>query len=184
MPATAEIFSQAPNAVFVETGSYLGDGIQAALEAGFQRVISIELSDKYYALCKARFANDERVTIVQGDSALMLGDIISQISTPITFWLDGHYSAGDTAQGIVMIPLLQELQAIGAHTIKGHTVLIDDMRCWKDFNPAHGFQESDVLAALTSIQQDVALEWIDSPHAPRDILVARFTESPVAANIL
>jgi hypothetical protein len=182
MPATAEIFARTPNCVFVETGSYLGDGIQAALDAGFQRVISIELSDKYFALCQERFANDVRVTLVQGDSALILGEVISQISTNITFWLDGHYSAGDTAQGVVMIPLLEELQAIADHPIKTHTLLIDDMRCWKDFNPAHGFQETDVLAALHKIREDVPLEWIDSPHAPRDILIARFAESTIPTN--
>jgi hypothetical protein len=177
MPATADIFAKAPNPVFVETGSYLGDGIQAALDAGFERVISIELSDKYFGLCQERFANDARVTLVKGDSALILAEVIADVSTPITFWLDGHYSAGDTAHGAFRIPLLQELQTIAEHPIKTHTLLIDDMRCWKEFNPAHGFQESDVLAALRGIQEDVALEWIDSPHAARDILIARFGTS-------
>ena len=180
MPATADIFAQAPNPIFVETGSYLGDGIQAALDAGFQRVISIELSDKYFGISTRRFQNDSRVTIVQGDSALILGQVIADISTPITFWLDGHYSAGDTARGVVMIPLLEELHSIAAHPIKRHTLLIDDMRCWREVNPAHGFQEDDVLQALVTMQKDVSLEWIDSPHAPRDILLARFSESPVA----
>jgi hypothetical protein len=81
-----------------------------------------------------------------------------------------------------MIPLLEELQAIADHPIKTHTLLIDDMRCWKDFNPAHGFQETDVLAALHKIREDVPLEWIDSPHAPRDILIARFAESTIPTN--
>ena len=46
MPSKVENFKKYPNPVFVETGSLMGDGIQQALEAGFQKVISIELSEK------------------------------------------------------------------------------------------------------------------------------------------
>jgi hypothetical protein len=173
MPASADIFALCPNRVFVETGSYLGDGIQAALDAGFDRVISIELSDKYFSLCKTRFAEDARVTLVQGDSAMILGDVIGSIDEPITFWLDGHWSAGDTAKGVHPIPLLQELHAISRHAVKTHTILIDDMRCWKQFNPMHGFDEQDVVSTLRRIGSHT-LEFIDSPHAPEDILIARF----------
>ena len=174
MPASSDIFASCPNGVFVETGSYLGDGIQAALDAGFKRVISIELSDKYFGICQKRFEGDVRVTLVQGDSALMLGDVIDSIQEPITFWLDGHWSAGDTAKGVHAIPLLQELHVIARHAVKNHTILIDDMRCWKQFNPMHGFDEQDVLTTLRRIGT-FTHEFIDSPHAPQDILIARFS---------
>jgi len=173
MPASAEIFASCPNGVFVETGSYLGDGIQAALNAGFARIISIELSDKYFDICQKRFAHEPRVTLVKGDSAMVLADILRDIQEPITFWLDGHWSAGDTAKGVHTIPLLQELSAIRGHSVKNHTVLIDDMRCWKQFNPMHGFDEQDVMTALDRIGAHTHT-FLDSPHAAADILLVRF----------
>jgi len=44
------------NPYFLETGSYLGDGIEKAISAGFQTIISIELSQKYFELCTKKFS--------------------------------------------------------------------------------------------------------------------------------
>ena len=52
MPSKKEIFQKYINNYFIETGSYLGDGIQQAIDAGFKNIISIELSDKYFNICK------------------------------------------------------------------------------------------------------------------------------------
>jgi len=52
------------NPVFIETGSYTGDGIQAALNSGFTKVISIELVPHYYNLCKKRFQNNPMVNYI------------------------------------------------------------------------------------------------------------------------
>lgn len=150
----------------------MGDGIQLALEAGFERVISIELSDKYYTYCQQRFFNEPRVSLVKGDSAFVLYDVIKDIDSSITFWLDGHHSSGDTALGAFWAPLIQELDAIKRHHRNDHTILIDDMRCWKEPNPVHGFYEPDLIEKLMSIRADYFIEKVDSPAAPQDILVA------------
>jgi len=60
------------NPIFIETGSYIGDGIQAALRAHdkdkrFERVISIEVSKHFYDICKARFPQ-RKVKLYYGDS--------------------------------------------------------------------------------------------------------------------
>ena len=57
-----------------------------------------------------------------------MSELLPKISEPITFWLDGHWSAGDTAQGDTNTPLLQELVEISNHHIKNHTILVDDIR--------------------------------------------------------
>ena len=79
------------NPVFIETGSYVGDGIKAALDAGFKQVISIELSVFYYEACKERFKDDPRVFLYFGDSLIILPEILNGISKRCTFWLDGHF---------------------------------------------------------------------------------------------
>ena len=48
MPATAEQLSKYNgNKIFIETGSLTGDGIQRALDAGYEKVISIECHMKF-----------------------------------------------------------------------------------------------------------------------------------------
>jgi hypothetical protein len=121
------------NGIFIETGSYIGDGIQAAIDLGFKDIHSIELSEKYYELCKKRFTNNPNVTIHRGDSGVILPSIIKDKDEGITFWLDGHYSSGDTACAEKYCsPIQQELDAIKKYSHPDHVILIDDM---KDFTP-------------------------------------------------
>ncbi|HUO10668.1 MAG TPA: methyltransferase domain-containing protein [Phycisphaerae bacterium] len=173
MPTNAEFFGRFLNPCFVETGSYLGDGIQAALDAGFVRVHSIELSPKYFELCTKRFRNDPRVTVHLGDSSQTLPRVVAGLETPATFWLDGHWSAGDTALGPKSCPLMEELEAIAAHSIKSHTLLIDDMRCWRTEDPTIGFGPREIEAKVQALNPNHRIEYADSTLAPRDILVAK-----------
>ena len=171
MPSKTENFSKYPNGIFIETGSFLGDGIQQALNAGFNKVISIELSDKYFEISKNRFANNPNVEIVKGDSFKVLPDVLKDIDEPVTFWLDGHHSCGDTALGDHWAPLMQELDVIKEHPIKTHTILIDDMRCWELPNEVHGFYKDDIFKKLSELNPDYQLTYEDGLQE-NDILVA------------
>ena len=48
------------NNFFLETGAYYGVGIQQALDAGYENIVSIELSEHYYNLCKQKFQNNKK----------------------------------------------------------------------------------------------------------------------------
>jgi hypothetical protein len=170
MPANSNFFALYPNRVFVETGSFEGDGIQSALDAGFSVVHSIELSEHYYSKCVERFKDDARVHLYFGDSAILLEEVIKTIDVPITFWLDGHFSSGDTAWGGKRSPLIEELDAIAGHSIKTHTILIDDMRCWK---PADcGFGVDKIKEKLSIINPSYFIGIEDSTFCGADILIA------------
>ena len=171
MPSKRENFEKYPNDIFIETGSFMGDGIQQALDAGFKKVISIELSDKYYEHCINKFNSDSRVTIVRGDSYKVLPDIIRDIDCKITFWLDGHHSCGDTALGDYWAPLMQELEVIKNHKRNDHTIIIDDMRCWELPNPVHGFYKEDIFKILNKINENYIFEYIDGCQE-KDIMVS------------
>lgn len=171
MPSKKENFEKYMNPVFIETGSYVGDGIQQAIDAGYQRVISIELSDKYHGICCNRFSSNDKVSIVLGDSFKVLPSIINNIEEKITFWLDGHHSCGDTALGEHWAPLMQELDAISKHKINTHTIMIDDMRCWLEVNDVHGFTTKDIMEKLISINADYKFVYEDGEQE-KDILVA------------
>ena len=52
----------------------------------------------YFGSLSNGFAGDARVTLYRGDSSRLLGEMIAGIRSPITFWLDGHWSGGDHSQ--------------------------------------------------------------------------------------
>jgi hypothetical protein len=171
MPSNTENFKKFPNETFIETGSFYGEGIQQAIESGFEKIISIELSPKYFSICVNRFNLNPNVKIVFGDSYKILPEILPKINSRITFWLDGHNSGEDTAHGDFLAPLIQELNVIKNHHIKDHTIMIDDMRCWRDYDPKHGFEEKDLIKILKEINSDYKLEYLDG-YEKNDILVA------------
>ena len=154
------------NPYFIETGSYMGDGIQAAVDAGFETIISIELSEKYYNICRSRFKIYSNVDLLAGSSVYWLPIILNMMDDKCTFWLDAHYSGGDTSQGV---PLMKELRIITAYPDR-HTILIDDMRLFR--NPPDNwdidFNDKDIEKALADY--DISYEY---GVAENDILIAR-----------
>jgi len=165
-----EVFSHYPNKYFVETGTYRGEGVRKALSAGFKDVYSIELSPYYYKLCVGMFAKQKNVHLYFGDSAKELVTIIQQLNAPITFWLDGHCSMGNTARGDTMTPLMKELEAIKRHPIKTHTILIDDVRQFgtADFD---WLSKDEVIKKIMEINPSYTIKYEDG-YRPKDVLVA------------
>ena len=168
---TTQVFAKYKNNVFIETGSYLGDGIQQALDAGFTRIHSIELSPKYYQHCTRRFAKNKNVTIWFGDSSKLLGSVLNQIQEPVTFWLDGHCSLGNTAKGEMMTPLMRELEIIKNHPIKNHTIIIDDIRCCNTFY-FDFLSLKSIVSKINEINPEYEIIYEDVCEK-NDVLVAR-----------
>ena len=126
----------------VETGTYRGGTIEA-LRDRFARIYSIELDDALYERARTRFARAPHVTILPGDSALMLPTVLAELSEPALFWLDGHYSGPGTAKGRRETPIVEEIRAILAHPVAGHVILVDDARVfgtWPDYPTLDEFQ--------------------------------------------
>lgn len=126
--------------VFVETGTFAG-GMIDAVRSQFDRVVSIELDPGWHARAVARFGSDPRITLLRGDSGLLLPQVIAGLTGPALFWLDAHYSGPATARGTLDSPIVRELEAIRAHGA-GHVVLIDDIR---DFNGQGGYPTAEEL---------------------------------------
>lgn len=115
--------------ILIETGTYLGETTQSCVN-DFKQLISIELDQQLFENATAKFAGNNKVTILQGDSGTLLKEVISTISKPCLFWLDGHYSEGVTAKGTLNTPIIDELNAIFNHAVKNHVIIIDDARCF------------------------------------------------------
>lgn len=110
----------------VETGTYLGDMVEAQ-RRHFARVISVELSPELHHAATLRFSGCSNVTLIEGDSGKVIGEVVGKLDEPALFWLDGHSSGGVTARGEKDTPILEELDAVLASPLP-NWILIDDAR--------------------------------------------------------
>ena len=120
----------------VETGTYLGLSTEYLADIS-KMVYSIEPSNKYYELEK-KLSSKKNVKLFHGTSEDCLGDLLENIdATNISFWLDGHFSAGDTFEGLNHSPLLHELDLIKNNLLKFEKIYIsiDDFRIFSSFYP-------------------------------------------------
>jgi hypothetical protein len=96
---------------YIETGTYLGDGIKNVLN-NYENIHSIELSQKWYEYNIEQFKDNNNVKIHLGDSKKILPQLLNEINEPITIYLDAHYSGELTAFGEEETPLLFELEIL------------------------------------------------------------------------
>jgi hypothetical protein len=163
MPAHRELFEEHLTTTLIETGSYQGKGIECALNAGFKRVSSIDLSRHYYNFCCQKFRDNKQVKLWHGDSGDALGVMIDEATKPITFWLDGHYSGGNTAGKNQMTPIINELEQIKKKNIPESIILIDDI----GFVIEHAISLEDLTEKLMSINPNYEIVQTE------DILIAK-----------
>ena len=121
--------------VFIETGTFKGDTLED-MASHVKRAVSIELAAEFHARAKKRFASRQHVEVLHGDSGQVLPPLVADLTEPALFWLDGHYSGGDTAHGEDASPISRELDAILASPVPGHVILIDDVH---EFTGAGGY---------------------------------------------
>lgn len=73
-----------------------------------------------------RYFNN-RLTLFEGDSAEVLGELLPTISQPICFWLDAHSGAQKYGKGADDVALFRELDIIKKYWIPGSIIAIDDI---------------------------------------------------------
>lgn len=161
------------NTIFVETGTFLGNGLQCALNAGFQKCYSIEIHNYLFEKARLRFKKEikeGKVILQLGDSEKILSKIISELTQPATFWLDAHISAQYGEKLARNCPIIGELDKIKNHEIKTHTLLIDDLNCFG--RPAHDRISIDtVKEKILEINKNYKFELLDAAR-PANILAA------------
>ena len=161
--------------VFVETGTYTGDGIQRALDSGFETVYSCDVNRDFVNQAARRFA-DAKVTVVHGASSDVLPDILSRIDRRAVFFLDGHAMPPDSTSRrfspstllpgreddpSAYAPLRNELELILAHSVKGHVILIDDRQCFGTWM-FNGLTESEVRHTVVSSDPQYAFHHFEN----------------------
>lgn len=159
------------NRVFVETGTYDGRTVRQALDCGFEEIYSIEIDPNLCSEAMARFRENSKVNILQGDSLEMLVWVMNNLSCPATFWLDAHIQ-DSAVVGTVMVPLLQEIALIEPHFIKTHTIMIDDVRLFGAEPYWSNISIEKILALLDKINPKYNITFENSKVKEGDIMVA------------
>ena len=112
--------------ILVETGTYSGDMIEA-MKGHFAHIYSIELEKVLCDRARERFKKESHIELIHGDSGRELGKVINKLNHPALFWLDGHYSGGETAMGEKETPIYEELRHVLADC-RSYVIIIDDAR--------------------------------------------------------
>jgi hypothetical protein len=134
--------------IWVETGTLVGDTAKYLSKIA-KFVYTIEPSKKYYNLSVKNLTNCENVKIYNDTSENKLNDILEIIkpNSDICFWLDGHWSGGDTFKGETDTPILSELETIKRYLNKFSklNILIDDFRIFDIGNNVDIYPSKEVL---------------------------------------
>ena len=127
----------------VETGTHLGKTC-INLHDVFKRIYTMEISEKYFHLSCLNFQRlgIKNVDAFLGDSSKILPQLLQILNENLFFWLDGHWSMGDTGRGEKDSPLLEEIQSIVEYCKNKKTksiIVIDDVRIfgkqgWEDIS--------------------------------------------------
>ncbi len=172
------------NDVFVETGTFEGDTVYKIANNEIckpSKILSLELSDVFFARCKKRFENKSNIFIHKANSEYDLYNKIKDIDTKITFWLDSHWS-GTPDVGcdyVTICPVLEELDQIKRHSIDSHTIMIDDIRLMNNSdNKYNGFSVTlnQILSKIYEINPNYTIRYFNDQIAKNDVLVACIDE--------
>ena len=134
----------------VETGTFRGDGARR-LAALFPEVVTVELSHKLHAAAAKNLADVPNIRALHGNSAELLPKLADQ-AVPTLWFLDGHFSMGETAGAASECPVLDELAAIAGGSDRD-AIVVDDARLFlarplPPHNPDHWPTMPEIVDAI------------------------------------
>lgn len=133
----------------VETGTYLGDMIEA-MNGNFAHIYSIELDKGLHDRARERFAGQDHIELIEGDSAAHIGRILGELDGTALFWLDAHSD---------QTPIYEELTQILDAPDQGHIILIDDARFFGKFPAYRTMDDLKELVLSKRPNFDIAVEY-------------------------
>jgi hypothetical protein len=156
---------------FIESGTYFGDTI-ASIKEKFQKVYTIDVSQMFYEKAKQRFQGNTNVTCFHGDSSTIMKNLLPLIQEPCIFWLDAHWSMGNTEFRDVHVPLYKELDVILSEMKVASLVIIDDVRLFGIQDHEVDWTPITVEKVLDKVREKLLAYWFAPSNLhPKDRLI-------------
>ena len=145
---------------FVETGTLFGEGVDHALNHGFDDVYSIEIDKELYDRAITKYAFNAGVNIIHGSSHEKIKDLLS-LDGNCLFWLDAHFPSADCNKKSytdekdmeIRAPLQTEIELLSQRKNKYKDVIIAD-DFWL-YNTEHKYESGDIESHMRSIGQNI-----------------------------
>jgi hypothetical protein len=140
--------------------------------------VTIENSPEIYKDTYEKLSHINNIEFLFGHTSAKLAEIVAKLQSPAIFWLDAHWSGGQTYGSADECPILAELEIINRSDLP-HSILIDDARLFTAPPPPPHKAEfwpniTALLAAINSrqgrytvIAEDVILS---VPESARNIV--------------
>jgi hypothetical protein len=137
---------------FVKTGTYYGHTSIWASK-NFQNVFTIEFSQAMYQQVIDKLNKISNLHCFLGDSRTELQKIIQTLQGSSIFWLDAHWSGGNTYGNNDECPLLTEIKIIN-NSPHEHFIFIDDARYFTSPpQPPHQIEQwPDITKVIHQLQ--------------------------------
>jgi hypothetical protein len=152
---------------FIETGTYMGDGVfWALLEDGkvFDKIVSIEYAQGLAEHAKMQFKKFSKVTIENGHSPEILSRLVPSLKTPTIFYLDAHEGggAGVDWKKDEPCPLITETRVIleKFYDLNEAIIILDDERMLN--GEVSGYPKVEILNEMYSAKGMVSCYLDDS----------------------
>lgn len=145
---------------FIETGTYEGATAVWA-SRHFERVITVECSKEIYQKAVSKYGRVNKINFLLGDSRTVLRTLVPQLTRPAFFWLDAHFSGGETYGKDNECPLIEEIHAINTSG-HNHFIFIDDARlfCSPPPRPHRVEQWPSIDEIIRALEPDVHKRYI------------------------
>jgi hypothetical protein len=135
--------------VFFEGGTYRG-GTALKASALVNKVITVERSDVMFEIARSTIGAVQNIVMLKGDTRDHLKSVLAG-NDHILFWLDAHWSGGDTYGENDECPLLDELAIIFAGR-RTCVILVDDARLFLAPPPKpHVLERWPTIKAISKI---------------------------------
>lgn len=146
---------------FVEGGTFRGESTQVAAGV-FSNLWTIEIDSKLWQTAADKFKTNPRIKCLLGDTSVILPNLCSSISSPAFFWLDAHWSMGDTSFGSKHVPLLDELEAIVNNFTQSCIIAIDDVRLFGVTDVKVNWTDIGIDKIFQIVKPRYVESWLDS----------------------
>lgn len=132
---------------FIETGTYRADGVQLAIDAGFDDIYTIDIVEHEKRVVTIPIERNPNIRYLIGESSEMLAQVLFTLNNPYMLWLDAHSQLTEDEPD--NFPLMDELEIIldQPNSRLPDVILIDDY-LYMTHPQVTGFKDHEIQMML------------------------------------